>query len=312
MSKNSVSVLIPTWNGRSLLEKYLAKNIEALKGEVAIFEIIIIDNGSSDGTIEYLKQEFSEQIKVISLSRNFGFGYALNQGIKVAAYPYIYLLNNDLLITKGSLSVLFAYFEKNEQLFSAYPWQRVIHKGKETVYGGTDFCYKRGFFRQKLLFGGDFSEQKTARASWYASGAAALFSKEKLLAIDGFNLLYSPAYFEDTDLSHRAWSRGWPVLSVPTPPVDHWHESTASRIPKWRLQSLQQRNLFIYHWCNIHDASYWLKHLAWLPANLVDQTRRVKVTPIGFLWALTYIPKIIRLRKKQVVVTPDKKLGEIS
>src|SRR5271166_5101900 len=76
------SVIIPNWNGRDLLEKYLPSVITALAGNPAN-EIIVVDNGSSDGSAEFLSRNFPD-IKVLALERNLGFGGGSNAGVRAA------------------------------------------------------------------------------------------------------------------------------------------------------------------------------------------------------------------------------------
>jgi GT2 family glycosyltransferase len=309
---NSVSVLIPTWNGRSLLEKYLANNLIILDKESAEWEVIVVDNGSTDGTVEWLGTAFSRPLKagrlrIIALPENRGFGPALNIGLAAVRHPYTYLLNNDIALTDGSLAPLFPPLQR-DRVFATYPWQRVRHGDSAVTYAGCPLAFRRGYYRAGTQFGGDFSAQTVPQPGWYASGAAALFHTDKLRELGGFCPLLSPAYFEDTDLSHRAWQRGWHILSVPTPPVDHWHESTATRFPRYALQVIQQRNFFFYQWVNIHDRRYWLLHFFWLPVNLVRDSLRSPATLSGFWQALRRAGEVRAFRMQQTVRRTDRQV----
>src|ERR1700704_5264800 len=97
--KINYSVVIPSWNGKDLLKVCLTS---LQKQTIKDFEIIVVDNGSTDGSVNYIKKEFPK-IKDISLSKNTGFAYAVNQGIKVAVGEYIILINNDTEIDKDCI-----------------------------------------------------------------------------------------------------------------------------------------------------------------------------------------------------------------
>lgn len=302
--KKHVSVLIPTWNGRHLLEKYLADNCEILDHETDRWEIVIIDNESTDGTVDWLKKTWGhdQRIHVIALAKNLGFGPANNIGLETVQFPLTFMLNNDVRLVPGSIKPLYAVM--GSDTFAAFPWQKVIGK-TATVFGGCGVKFHFGMYRYGDQFGGDFLPQYKPRPSWYAQAAAAIFDTNKLRQLGGFASHYSPAYWEDVDLSHRAWQRGWTVISVPSPAVDHWHESTAKTIPHWRLQALQERNWWLLHWTNLRQARFWWRHFAWLGVNLIRETSQKPAAPLGLLWALWYIPHVVVFRSRQVVVRND-------
>ena len=85
-----VSVVIPNYNGKRFIEACLKALLEDAPGA----EILVVDNGSEDGSRELVEESFS-QVKVIALNQNYGFPRAVNEGIRAAARPYVILLNND-------------------------------------------------------------------------------------------------------------------------------------------------------------------------------------------------------------------------
>jgi len=100
----AVSVVIPNWNGRDLLEKYLPSVIDALAGSPAS-EIIVVDNGSQDGSGEFLDEHFP-QVRILSLERNLGFGGGSNAGFEAARHDIVVLLNNDMRVERNFLQPL--------------------------------------------------------------------------------------------------------------------------------------------------------------------------------------------------------------
>jgi GT2 family glycosyltransferase len=111
----AASVVIPTWNGRDLLERNLPSVVEALRGNPAN-EIIVVDNASADGTAEYVRRRFPS-VKVLSLTENRGFGGGSNEGFRAARNDIVVLLNNDMRVDPGFLEPLLAGFT-DEKVFS--------------------------------------------------------------------------------------------------------------------------------------------------------------------------------------------------
>ena len=108
-----VTVIIPNWNG----SKYLEKCLDALLVQQGVFGVIVVDNGSTDGSQELLQNRYP-QVKSIFLSENTGFCHACNVGIKESNTPYVILLNNDTEVLPGFVEKLVEAIEKDERIFS--------------------------------------------------------------------------------------------------------------------------------------------------------------------------------------------------
>jgi len=111
--KNSLSIIIPNFNGKELLKENLPVLLEHAFAGGNHPEIIVVDDGSSDGSAEFLRDNFP-QIKVIPLPQNHGFAYACNAGVNEAKGEIIYLLNSDVKVCAGFLEPLLAHFDKDD------------------------------------------------------------------------------------------------------------------------------------------------------------------------------------------------------
>jgi GT2 family glycosyltransferase len=101
--------------------------------------------------------------------------------------------------------------------------------------------------------------------SIFASGGAALFDREKLAQLGGFDTLYAPFYWEDVELSYRAWKRGWRVLFEPESRVRHQVSSTiGARFRKRAVRAVMHRNRLLAHWVHLHDPAMWRAHVAYV------------------------------------------------
>ncbi|HEY1336908.1 MAG TPA: glycosyltransferase [Bryobacteraceae bacterium] len=217
-----ISVVIPSRNGRELC----AMSLPALPAGRARFEIIVVDNGSTDGTADYLRTEFS-RVRVDVSAAPLSFARAVNRGIAWARYSHVCLLNNDMLVESDFFDALAAAFEQVPDLFCATaqirfpPGRRREETGKTVMAqrAAEDFPVRC----DEPLPGEDLTYVL------YGSGGCSLYDATKLAALGGVDEAFEPAYVEDLDLGWRAWQRGWPSVYVAGAVVEHRHRATTSR-----------------------------------------------------------------------------------
>jgi len=221
-----VSVVIPSRNGKDLLERVLPEVVRQVsEGEG---EVIVVDNGSSDGSDEFLRAAYPQV--VIHQCDPLSFASAVNAGIRLARYSHVCLLNNDMLIEPGFLAALAGAFEKVPDLFSAtaqifFPeGQRREETGKAVMPRAADRKPDDFPVRCDLPFPGEDLSYVL-----YGSGGCSLYDARKLSALGGMDEVYQPAYVEDLDLGFRAWRQGWPSVFVAGARVEHRHRATTSR-----------------------------------------------------------------------------------
>jgi len=215
-----ISVVIPSRNGKHLLETALPGVERDLEGIPS--EIIIVDNGSSDGS----GASFPQAILDVS-AEPLSFARAVNRGIRRARYAHVCLLNNDMLIEPGFFRELRKAFDRVPDLFCATahiffpPGVRREETGKAVMAhdSPTDFPVRCDM----PIPGEDHSYVL------YGSGGCSLYDAAKLQALGGVQEIYEPAYVEDLDLGFRAWARAWPTVFVCGARVEHRHRATSSR-----------------------------------------------------------------------------------
>lgn len=292
------SIIIPNYNGRALLEKNLPKVIEAALASGFEHEIIVVDDGSRDESIKFLKNNFSD-IKIVGLKKNSGFGKAVNAGVGQAGGEVLILLNNDVVPQKNFLRPLFSHFWGNgeEEIFAVSCLQEVV-EGKNTFLGGGAVGrFVHGFLKHESIFLSRKSGNQPLY-SFYASGGAAAFDRGKFLKLGGLDEIFSPFYWEDADISLRAWKRGWKVLVDPQSKVWHKHQTTvSSEFSNFFRKTLGQRNFILFTWRHIEGLKMVLLHLFWLPFYFVRSILRFDFYFLsGFLWAIIFLPRVITRR----------------
>jgi GT2 family glycosyltransferase/glycosyltransferase involved in cell wall biosynthesis len=216
-----VTVVIPSRTGKGLLQAQLP-GILAQGPE----QIVVVDNGSTDGTAAWLASTYP-QIEVVHSPAPLSFARAVNRGIARARCSHVCLLNNDMLLDPGFFAALQRVFDEVPNLFSATaqirfpPGVRREETGKTVMAQGTpaDFPVRC----DEPLPGEDGSYVL------YGSGGCSLYDTAKLRALGNVDEVYEPAYVEDLDLGYRAWQRGWPTVYVAGAVVEHRHRATTAR-----------------------------------------------------------------------------------
>ncbi len=288
-----LSVVIPVYKNHAIFLKSLRHNLKFLKD----CEIVIVDD---DPESDLKKKLEGFDVVYFKNSRNLGFAKACNQGVKLASGKYILLLNSDVFFVKGKVQEVLKEFEKDRKLFAISFLQ--IDGGRKV---GRNFLYwNKGFFEHKGV--DDFSPGINA----WAEGGACLFEKGKFLKLGGFLEIYSPFYWEDIDLSYRAWKAGFKVLFSPGLVFKHNHETTISKyFERKKILEIAYRNGFFFIWINLTDKLLLLFHILFLPVRLLTTSLKDRAFFFGFVLALKDFPRVLKERQrvqKKVMVSDAK------
>jgi len=286
------SIVVLNWNGKELLARGLPSLIEAVRADGRPHEILVVDNGSLDGSREFLEQHFP-QVRVLALEKNLGFAEGNNAGVRAARHDIVVLLNNDMLVDRCFLGPLLRGFGPRTFAVSSQIYLQDSSKRREET-GKTSAVYRRGMidYSHGEVDGRSFS--RNYYPIFWAGGGSSAFHREKFLALGGFHHIYSPAYVEDTDLSFRAWQAGWEVFLAPQSIVYHAHRgSTGRRFSQSALQSLILRNQYLFIWKNIHNWALLAAHGLFLPWNNYRLARDNGTAAwTGFFRAVLAIPSV--------------------
>ncbi|MBY0278891.1 glycosyltransferase, partial [Candidatus Binatia bacterium] len=270
---DAVSVVIPTWNGRELLEMSLPPLLAALERHGhPDDEIIVVDNGSSDDTLATLAAMAETNgtahkrptLRWISLPTNEGFAGATNRGARAAANPVVIMLNNDMVVEPDFVQPLLDAFAAEPDVFGVSCQIDFIDPSKprwET--GKVHGELRRGLVR---LFHLDRFDEDLIYPIFFAGGGASAYDRERFLELGGFDdHVFSPVYIEDVDLGYRAWKRGWASVLAPRSKVHHKHRGTTRRL--WSegvIHSFFLKNLTALLWKNVGSWRLLSRHLAGL------------------------------------------------
>jgi GT2 family glycosyltransferase/glycosyltransferase involved in cell wall biosynthesis len=296
VNRRAATVVIPNWNGRDLLEKYLP-SIETALAANPDNEILVVDNGSTDGSAGFLGRAFP-RVKVIALPQNLGFGGGSNAGFQAAANDIVVLLNSDMRVDSGFLQPLLDGFVDDKvfavscQIFFSDPGK----KREET--GLTQAWWQDGALRVRHRQDDGI---KDLYPCFYGGGGSCAFDRRKFLELGGFDHLLKPFYLEDTDLGYLAWKRGWKVFYQPRSIVFHEHRGTIGKhFSQAHIQGVLKKNFLLFTWKNMHDWRRLLPHFffTWAGAAISvifgDEPGRPNFT--GLWRACLQLPGAVRSR----------------
>lgn len=245
MISMKVSVVTPNYNGKDFLYAYFESLI---KNSNEIGEVIIVDNGSSDGSQEFIRnyrEKVDFPIVLIENSQNLGFAEAVNQGISKARYDYIFSLNNDTVVEKSAILELLNLLNTDWRIFSVSSKMVQFNNPKLIDDAGDDYTLlaytkKRGN-NQNLNKFIEVSEVFSSCAG------AALYRKDLLEELGGFDSEFF-AYMEDVDLGYRARINGYKNLFCPNAIVYHiGSATTGSQYNEFKVRLAARNNVWVVY-----------------------------------------------------------------
>ena len=236
-----LTVIIPNYNGR----KYLGDCLRSLEKQTFIaFDTIIVDNGSTDGSQDYIKTKWPS-VELIELNENTGFANAVNVGIKAADSEYVFLLNNDTMCDEYALERLIKVMDGKKKLFSAQAKMLQMKEPHNIDDCGDLYCALGWAFTPgKDADNKHFSRRESITS---ACAGAAIYRKEYFDKVGYFDEEHF-CYLEDVDIGYRARLKGFANVMEPTAIVYHvGSASSGSRYNAFKVELTAANNLFLIY-----------------------------------------------------------------
>lgn len=240
---SSVSIVIPNYNGI----KFIQKCLEALLADAPQAEILVVDNGSADGSRQLVEEKFPG-VRLIALEQNYGFPRAVNEGIQASSRPYVILLNNDTQVLPGFTDALADALTMDRHAFSAQAKLLCLSDPEKIDDAGNFYCalgwaYARGKDKPAAYYEGP--------GEVFASCAGAAIYRKELFEITGFFDEAHFAYLEDIDVGWKARIAGYRNLYVPAAKVLHAGSGTSgSRYNEFKVRLSSRNNIYLI-WKNM-------------------------------------------------------------
>jgi GT2 family glycosyltransferase len=295
----NISIVIPTWKGKCLLEAYLPSVLAAAdqygKERGYDTEVIVVEDAGGDETPRWLRQEYGGRVTLIEHTRNLGFAGGCQTGFEAARYPVVLLLNNDVRLRPDCIAPLVEHFADSE-VFAVTG--KLLNQAEDMFCnGGKVARFRRGMWstyqNYDLLPGATPSQ---SLLSFSAIGAFSAYDRAKFLELGGFDPL--AAMIEDVELSYRGWKRGWTILYEPRSVACHDASQTMDRRYRRRaLDKISRRSRILMHWMLLHDPGMFLKHQLSIALRLLTSWI---VLDWRFYWAIgSGLAQLSTIRRKR-------------
>lgn len=275
-----LSIIIVSYNTKKLTEDCLNSVMRSLKTAAFTWEIIVIDNVSTDGTKEMLPKKFPE-VRTVFNDENVGFGRANNQGIRMAQGSYIFLLNSDTVVVNNAVGKLYSFARQHPHAFVG-PKLLNADRTPQTSCGP--------FFRLPVVFAALFlhgdrlgltrwSPNHVRKVDW-VSGAALMGPKQLFMK----DLLFDEKifmYMEEIDLLMRARKKGYPTFFYPRSLIVHLGAASSTNKRKGPVVNIYRGYLYLY-----------AKHSSWLSQRILRgmlKTKAVIAWGIGWIIGSSYL-----------------------
>jgi GT2 family glycosyltransferase len=312
----AISAVVVNWNRRDLLRACLESLARQKLNQQ--FEVVLVDNGSADGSCEMAVREFSAQaafrLKLIRNPDNRGFCVANNQGFAASDSELVALLNNDAEAEPGWLAALAGAFARGTDVGMAAS-KILVHEDPRRIDKVGHLIYPDGQNRGRGTGEIDEGQYDRLEEVLWPDGCAAMYSRRMLDQVGGFDEDFF-AYADDAELGLRARIAGWKCWYVPDAVVRHHRGSTLGVRSARRLQLIERNRVLLaaklFPWSLLClNGAYYLARLAagamaamrrqgeigQFPGAM-GKLRAATALIQGDLEALTLIPRMLRKRRE--------------
>ena len=254
-------ILVLTYNGRSHLESCLPSLLRAGRKVPGGCPIIVVDNCSTDESIEWLHQHCKE-VEVQIAERN-DYLFSLNRVVESRSEDVVVILNNDMHFDDDFIAAMLPHFTSADCFAVS---AKVLDWEGKRVTAGQRVAEKRKFWFYK-----SWKETTEPRLTLDAGGGCSSFRRKMYVQLGGFDPLYRPGYWEDTDLSYRAWRRGWKIVYEPSSIIYHRVGATMDETQGGRpaVTRLIRRNEILFALRNVGGWAFAVGYLVLLPLRIV-------------------------------------------
>jgi GT2 family glycosyltransferase len=255
---NKVSVIIPNYNGMKFVNDCM---VSLQKQNYKAFDIIIIDNYSTDGSYEYLVDNYPEAI-IKRMDKNYGFSIAVNEGIKMSETEYVLLLNNDTEVDPNFVGELVKAIEKDDKIFAVSSkmisyWDRKVMDDAGDLYNLFGWAFQKGVGRS-------INEYNKKSNVFTACAGAAIYRKKVFEKIGYFDEKHF-AYLEDIDISYRANLAGYTLFYEPSAVCHHVGSGTSgSKYNSFKVHLSARNSIYLLY----KNMPFWMLLLNALPLVL--------------------------------------------
>lgn len=282
-----IDILVLNYNGKELLGLFLPSVCEAAKRSVHDCKVWVVDNASTDGSREFISNNFRD-VGVFNCKENRVL-FSYNDVVKNLTSDIVIFLNNDIKVKEDLVDYLAGHFA-NKNVFFVAPC--VLNPDGTYNGGKSHFEFRWGIIKSVV----DLNTYKEPGMTQMISCGA--FRRETFVRLGGFNDFYAPGIWEDADLCYRGLKLGYEGLYEPRSIIWHAESTTFKKVYGSREKTiLAHRNMFLFFWKNIDDPAMFLIHMIMLiPLSTIAFFRNKTEIITGFFRALPKLKTVMRER----------------
>ena len=280
------SLIVLNYDERDLLVDCVRSMLAAIGPDD---EIIVVDNGSSDGSADAVSEEFPT-VRLLRLPEN-RYIFSLNAGLEVARGEFVAFCNNDMVVEDNFVEEALGCFVADD-IFAVC--SRVLDRN-----GAEQGTRTSGYWHRGLLFYESLPHSDESTDCFFAVGGQSFFRREVLNRLGSIDELLWPMYHEDIELSYRAWKSGYRIVYAPRSVCHHMGGKTSRRVfSATELRSFVRQNELLMVWKDVTDPALLIEHLFWLlPRLVVALVRGDAGTLRGSISAFGRLPRALRARR---------------
>lgn len=238
-----VSVIVLNWNG----EAYLGECLDSILNQTySDFELLVVDNASTDGSREWLRERAGGRIRLIELPGNLGYAGGNNRGIEAAKGEWIALVNNDAVLDRFWLKRIMEAVEREDSGSGVgmAASKILVYDRRECIDNTGHLAYPDGLNRGRGRLARDSGQYDEEREALFPSGCAGLYRREMLEETGGFDETFF-AYGDDADLGLRGRIMGWRCIFVPRAVVYHRYSASTSAYSPFKAYHVERNRVWV-------------------------------------------------------------------
>jgi GT2 family glycosyltransferase len=234
------SVIVLNWNGR----EHLAGCLDSLKAQtIDSFEVLVVDNGSTDGSAEFLQENYGDFIRLIRSPENLGFAAGNNLAMGQARGTYFALLNNDAVAAPDWLELAAAAMESDPQA-GMCAVKILNHDNRRVIDNTGHLIYRDGLNRGRGRLEEDHGQYDRETDAFFPSGCAAVYRRAMIDEVGGFDEDFF-AYGDDTDLGLKGRLAGWSCIFQPMAVVYHKYSGSTGHYSPFKAFHVERNRIWI-------------------------------------------------------------------